>query len=128
MSFPQLFFVVSAYKDPVENQHMKKILDKVVTGFFVIVLGILWYCSTKYEIRPNRYSIIIYDVFGKQATIDGIRTDFKNYRVARSFISEYQKMFPHYDFSMTAVVSEIESNSSPRIIKKLKDSVFSCEH
>lgn len=39
--FSQLFSVVSAYKDPVENQHMKKIPDKCVTGFFVLTFVIL---------------------------------------------------------------------------------------
>ena len=107
---------------------MQKILDKFVTGFFVIAFGVLWYCSTKYEIKPNQYSVIVYDVFGKQVIIDEIRIDFKNYRVARSFISEYQKRFPHYNFSMTADIPELESNLCPRIIKKVKDSVFSCGH
>lgn len=107
---------------------MTKILDKLVTGFFVILLGILWYCSTKYEIKPNHYSVIVYDIFGKQVIIDEIRTNFKNYRVALSFTSEYQRRFPHYDFSLTVNMPEIESNSHPRIIKKIKDNVFSCGH
>jgi len=34
-TFPQSISVISAYKDPVESHHMKKIIDKFVTVFFV---------------------------------------------------------------------------------------------
>jgi hypothetical protein len=40
-NLPQMIFAIIAYKDPVENQHMEKILDKFVTRFFVVTLGIL---------------------------------------------------------------------------------------
>ena len=108
--------VISAYKDPVENHHMKKILDKIVTGFFVVILGALWYCSSKYQVKPNHYSIVIYDVFGKQVEIDEIRTNFKTQKVAQSYISEYQKRFPHYGFSMAIEMPQIKRNL---ILRKL---------
>ena len=78
---------------------MIKILDKLVTGFFIVTLGILWYCSSKYQINPSQYTVIVYDVFGKQSKIDGIRTKFKTIDVAQSYISEYQKRFEGYSFS-----------------------------
>ena len=125
--FSQFFCVTSAYKDPVENQDMLKILDKLVTGFFVVTLGILWYCSSKYQVIPNHYTIIIYDVFGKQSKINGIRTNFKTREVAQSYISEYQKRFPFLDFSMALEPLDIKSTNF-RILKKIKDNVFSYEH
>ena len=36
---PQMIFIIIAYKDPVENQHMKKILDKFIIGFFCSDIG-----------------------------------------------------------------------------------------
>ena len=113
-----MIFIIIAYKDPVENQHMKKILDRFVTGFFVVTLGILWYCSSKYQVRQERYRIIIYDVFGKQVKIDGVRTSFRTYRVATNYISEYQDRFPHYDFSMAAETMEIKRRPLLKIFKK----------
>jgi len=110
--------VTSAYKDPVENHHMKKILDKIITGFFIVTLGILWYCSVKYYVKPNHYTIIVYDVFGKQVKMDGIRTNFKTTAVAQSYTSEYQKRFSHYYFSMAAEIPEIKRNTVLRIFKK----------
>ena len=97
---------------------MQKIIDKIITGFFVIVLGILWYCSVKYYVKPKECSIIIYDVFGKQVKIKEIRTNFKTRDVAKSFISEYQKRFPHYDFSMRIETPEIKEKTVLRIFKK----------
>ena len=100
--------MISAYKDPVENHHMNKIFDKIVTGFFVVILGAFWYCSTKYHVKPNMYTIVVYDIFGKQIQMEEVRTDFKTQQVAQSFISEYQKRFPHYDFSLAIEIPQIK--------------------
>ena len=116
--YSQLILGTSAYKDPVENHNMQKIMDKFVTAFFVVTLGILWYFSTKYYVKPKESTIVIYDVFGKQVKIDELRTHFKTKAVAKSYISEYQKRFPHYDFSMAIESPEIEKNTVSRIFKK----------
>jgi len=99
---------------------MRKILEKCVTGFFVIVFGIAWYCSTKFYIKPDRHSIVVYDIFGKEIKLDGIRVDFKTHSVTQSYISEYRKRFPHYNFSMAIEVPEIKKNTIPRIFKKIQ--------
>ena len=117
--YPYQIAGISAYKDPVENQHMRKILDKFVTGFFVVILAIAWYCSTKFYIKPDKHSIIVYDIFGKEVKIEGVRVDFKTYNVAQSYISEYKKRFPHYNFAMAVEVPEIKNNTIPRIFKKI---------
>lgn len=93
-------------------------MDKIITGFFVITLGALWYCSVRYHIRPKECSVVIYDVFGKETSIEEIRTDFKTREVAKSYILEYQKRFPHYSFSMATESPEIKNNTALRIFKK----------
>jgi len=99
---------------------VKKILDEIVTGFFIIILGILWYCSVKYYAKPNQYKIIIYNIFGEQIETDEIRTNFRTHQVTRNFISEYQKINPHYNFSLSEDISEIKTSSSFRIFKKIQ--------
>jgi len=79
---------------------MKKIFDKCITGFFVEVLGILRYCSSKYHKRPNQYTIIIYDVFGREVKMDGVRVNFKIKEVTQNHILEYQNRFQHHSFSI----------------------------
>ena len=122
-----LFSATSAYKDPVKNQNMKKIMDKMITGFFVGILGPLWYCSTKYYTRQDHYRIVIYDVFGKQVNSKEIRTEFRLYQVAQSHISEYQKRFPQYQFSMATFMPETRRTIF-RKIRKVRDNAFSYEH
>ncbi len=116
MIFPQTIRVISAYKDPVENQHMREIWDKFVTWFFVIILGTLWYC-TLCIVNPIQYKIVIYDVLGNQVNIDGVRTDFKTPKVANNFISEYQEMFSQHSFSMA---SEMPVIKKKWLFQKLK--------
>ncbi len=96
---------------------MRKVFDKMITGFFVIVLGTIWYCSTKYYVKPNDYKIIIYDVYGKQVNIKEIRTQFKTSKVAKSYVTEYKKRLPHYDFTIAIDEPKIKENSTPRIFK-----------
>ena len=111
--------MTSAYKDPVENQRVKKFFDKFVTGFFVVTLGVLRYCS-RYYVKPNHYSVIIYDVFGKQVKVDSIRTEFNTKQVAQNYISEYQKRFPHYDFGLGCEFPEIKLSLIQKIWSRLK--------
>jgi hypothetical protein len=107
-AFSQSISAISAYKDPVENHYIKKIIDKFVTEFFVVILGIVWHCSSKQHVRHDQYTIIIYDVFGNQLKINGIRTNFNTYQVANNYITKYQNRFPHYDFSISTKMSEIK--------------------
>ena len=116
MISPQTFRVISAYKDPVENQCMIKIWDRFVTGFFVIILGTLWYC-TKCIVNPVQYKIVIYDILGNQVNIDGVRTCFNTPKVANNFISEYQNRFSQYSFSMA---SEMPIINRSWLLEKLK--------
>ena len=85
-----------------------ELIDKVVTGFFVIIFGTMWFFSTRYYEKPKQYSIIVYDVFGKQISIDGLRTEFQRIDVATSYIKEYQKTFSQYIFSLESPIPEIK--------------------
>jgi len=98
---------------------MIKIVDNIVTAFFVVVLGILWYCSSKYYVKPSQYIILVYDVFDKQSKIDGLRTKFKTLEVTQSYISEYQKRFVCHSFSIAQEMPIIK-NTSHRIFKKIQ--------
>ena len=78
-----------------------RVLDKFITGFFIFVFGTLWFFSTRYYEKPKKYSIVTYDVFGNQNTIDGLRVEFQTKQVATSFQRQYQRSFPQYDFSLS---------------------------
>ena len=87
---------------------MKKSVDKIVTGFFVFVFGVLWFFSIRYYVKPDQYNIIVYDLLGKQVKLDGIRTSFKTKEVATSFLKEYKNRFTHYEFSIAETIPEFK--------------------
>ena len=103
---------------------MEKITDTLVTGFFVILLGALWY-GTKCFVKPTKYKIIIYDVLGNQVDIDGVRISFNTPKVANNYISEYQNRFSHYYFSIASEMPIIKRNW---LVKKIKNSKIMNSH
>ena len=64
-------------------------------GFAFIILGaaifaVSWFLKARPHNRPKKYSVVCFDVFGKESKIDGIRTEFKNHDVAWSFMKQYR--------------------------------------
>ena len=51
---------------------------------------------------------MIYDVFGKESKPNGIRTKFYTQGVAHSYSKEYQKLFPHLEFSIQSYIPEVK--------------------
>ena len=66
----------------------------------VFVFALSWVLKTRPVKRPKHYNVIIYDVFGKESTVDGLRTEFKTHDVAWSFMKEYKKSYPLYNFAL----------------------------
>ena len=87
---------------------------------FVIVLAavfiftIMWFLRAIPHIRPKNYSIISFDVFGQESKIDGLRTEFKIHDVAWSFVKQYKKSYPLYNF---ALLSEMPNSEKKIIIR-----------
>ena len=89
---------------------------------FVIVLAaaliftIMWFLRAIPHCRPKNYSIISFDVFGQESKIDGLRTEFKTYDVAWSFMKQYKKSYPLHHF---ALISDISKTEKKTIIRYL---------
>jgi len=80
----------------------------------VFVFALIWLVKARPHNRPKQYSVVIFDVFGKKSQIDGIRTEFKTHDVAWSFMKQYKKEYPLYNF---ALVSELVNSDKPTIFK-----------
>ncbi len=80
----------------------------------VFVFALIWLIKARPHNRPKQYSVIVFDVFGKKSQIDGIRTEFKTHDVAWSFMKQYKKEYPLYNF---ALVSEHLNSDKPTIFK-----------
>lgn len=96
---------------------MNKNLDRIITGFFVILLGIIWVFSTKYQVNHNQFNIIAYDTLGKEFDMSGIRTNFKFKKVAISYAKEYKNLFPNYEFSVAEEIPMFKVRIFSKILR-----------
>ena len=80
----------------------------------VFVFALIWLIKARPHNRPKQYSVVVFDVFGKKNQIEGIRTEFKTYDVAWSFMKQYKKEYPLHNF---ALVSEHPNSDKPTIFK-----------
>jgi len=97
----------------------------IIWSFFkdaggVIILGLVflfalaWLFKARPHKIPKQYQVIIFDIFGKESQIDGLRTEFKNHDVAWSFMKFYKKSYPLCNFAMVAK----QKSSAKKIIFK----------
>ena len=82
----------------------------------VFVFAIAWLMKARPNRRPQRYLVKIYDLCGLETRIDGMRTEFKTHDVAWSFMKEYKKSYPFYNF---ALVSDLPNSEKMTIFRYL---------
>ncbi|SMH70961.1 hypothetical protein [Candidatus Nitrosotalea okcheonensis] len=82
----------------------------------VFVFAIAWLMKAKPGRKPQRYLIKVFDVCGVETPIDGIRTEFKTHDVAWSFMKEYKKFYPLFNF---ALVSDLPNSEKLTIFRYL---------
>jgi len=97
----------------------------IIWSFFkdasgIIILGIVflfalaWLFKARPHKIPKQYQVIVFDIFGKESQIDGLRTEFKNHDVAWSFMKFYKKSYPLHNFAMVTK----QKNSPKKVIFK----------
>ena len=91
-----------------------KVAGEYVILGSVFVFALAWLLKAKPHSRPKQYSVVVFDVFGKKDQIDGIRTQFKTHDVAWSFMKQYKKQYPLYNF---ALVSDNLKSEKPTIFR-----------
>jgi len=82
----------------------------------VFVFALTWLLRARPHNRPKRYLVIVFDVYGKESKIEGVRTEFKTHDVGWSFMKQYKKSFPLYNF---ALVSDMPKSNKKTIFKYL---------
>ena len=91
-----------------------KVAGEMVILGLVFLFAFTWLLKARPHKIPKRYLVAIFDIFGKESKIDGLRTEFKNHDVAWSFMKFYKKSYPLDNFAM---VTE-QRNSPKKIIFK----------
>jgi len=80
----------------------------------VCIFALAWLLKARPHNRPKNYDVVVFDVFGRKSQIDGIRTEFKTHDVAWSFMKEYKKAYPLFNF---ALVSKQVKQEKPTIFR-----------
>ena len=97
----------------------------IIWSFFkdaggVIILGLVllfaltWLLKARPHNIPKKYQVIVFDIFGIESQINGLRTEFKNHDVAWSYMKFYKKSYPLHNFAMVTK----QKNSLKKIIFK----------
>jgi len=89
--------------------------ESVVLGA-VFVFAFIWLLKARPHNRPKNYSIVAFDVYGKESKIEGIRTEFKIHDVAWSFMKQYKKSYPLYNFALVTDGKNAEKRTIFRYI------------
>ena len=82
----------------------------------VFVFAIAWLLKAKPHRKPQRYLVKVFDVCGVETRIDGMRDEFKTHDVAWSFMKEYKKFYPLFNF---ALVSDLPNSEKMTIFRYL---------
>ena len=80
--------------------------ETVILGI-VFLFAFAWFLKARPNNRPKQYNIVIFDLDGKETTLPGLRTDFRNHDVAWSFMKQYKQSYPLFNF---ALVSDVKKN------------------
>ena len=134
MSFPKFFknlkpitityISVIAFSNFVFVLFSQTVRD-IIWSFFkdaggVIILGLVllfaltWLLKARPHNIPKKYQVIVFDIFGIESQINGLRTEFKNHDVAWSYMKFYKKSYPLHSFAMVTK----QKNSLKKIIFK----------
>jgi len=83
------------------------VLGTIVTvGLFLAFFPTLF--KKRFTSKSIMYTLVIFDVYGNQTTLNGIRTSFQNKEVALSFAKFYKNEFPLNDFGIIHEINGIE--------------------
>lgn len=95
--------------------HLKEIGAALIM-IAVFVFAVAWLLKAKPHKKPQSYLIKAFDVFGQEFQIEGMRTEFKTHDVAWSFMKQYKKSYPLYNF---ALVSDLPNSEKLTIFRYL---------
>ena len=68
----------------------------------VFLFAFAWILKARPHNRPKNYSIVVFDVYGRESRLEGIRTEFKTHDVAWSFMRQYKKSYPLCNFALVS--------------------------
>ncbi len=115
-SFSSFVYHLFGYTIPAIMWIYLKEIGAALIMLAVFAFAISWLLRAKPHKRPTHYFLKVYDVFGQESMIDGMRSEYKTYDVALSFMKQYKKSYPLYNF---ALVSDLPNSDRLTIFRYL---------
>lgn len=111
-------FVYRLFGDTIPTvfwMHLKEVGAALIM-LAVFVFAVAWLLKAKPHKKPQHYFVKVFDLFGQEFKIEGMRTEFKTHDVAWSFMKNYKKSYPLYNF---ALVSDLPNSDKMTIFRYL---------
>ena len=86
------------------------VFKDIGAGFILVIafsFALAWFFKARPHNRPKHYSVVSFDIDGKETILPGLRTEFKNHDVAWSFMKQYKASYPLNNF---ALVSDLKKD------------------
>jgi len=112
------YFVYVLFGQTIPNiilTFFKDVGEMIIIGL-VFAFALAWLLKTGPQKKPKKYSVIAFDVFGTESNIRGIRTEFKIHDVAWSYMRQYKKSYPLYNFALVSDNPKSEKKTILRYI------------
>ena len=100
LTFSNFVFVLFGKTIPYIIWSFFKDVGEMVIVAAVFAFALTWLLKAKPHKKPRNYSIVLFDVYGNESTIQGIRTNFKIHDVAWSYMKQYKKSYPLHNFAL----------------------------
>ena len=114
ISFSHFMAVLFGHTIPSTIMTFFKFAGETIILGAVFLFALTWFLKARPHNRPKNYSIVVFDVYGQKSKIQDIRTEFKTHDVAWSFMKQYKKAYPLYNFAM---VSKLSQSDKPTIFR-----------
>ncbi|NJK77712.1 MAG: hypothetical protein HC944_01280 [Nanoarchaeota archaeon] len=114
ISFSNFMAVLFGQTIPATFMTFFKYAGETIILGTVFLFALTWFLKARPHNRPKSYSVVVFDVYGQISEIQDIRTEFKTHDVAWSFMKQYKKAYPLYNFAM---VSKMSKTDKPTIFR-----------
>ena len=85
------------------------VFKDIGAGFIVVAafgFALSWFLRARPHNRPKQYSVVAFDIDGKETVLPGLRTEFRNHDVAWSFMKQYKEAYPLNNFALVSDVKK----------------------
>ena len=106
LSFSNFMVVLFGHTIPGGFLSFFRYAGEVIILGAVFLFALIWLLKARPHNRPKKYSIVVFDVYGKKSEIVDIRTEFNTHDVAWSFMKQYKEAYPLYNFAMVSTLSK----------------------